>query len=302
MRFMSREQNLIRCYLLGTLDERQQQRIEERVLTDRRFRRRVLLVEDELFDDYVLGTLSSDERRRFDERLLATAEQVNKLENLKALKDYATSVAAGLPRGLSGRSSLASRWLGALVSKRNLIYLPAAAVALIILVSLVVFVVQRQSKPGRDARAERAVLEEQIARLNERGDNGGASSGRPAPDPASVLSVALAPTAVRGAEQSSMVTVPADKDLLQFELQMLGGEQQSFEATLQTPEGPEIFTVRGLRAGDWRGGKAVSLLVPARQLPGGDYILTLRGASRDRQTSVVGEYYFRILRAGHEGQ
>ena len=65
---IEREQSLIRRYLLGDLEERRRERLEKRILTDPKFRKRVLLVEDELFDDYVMGALSGNERRKFDER------------------------------------------------------------------------------------------------------------------------------------------------------------------------------------------------------------------------------------------
>src|ERR1043165_1504025 len=295
MRFMSREQSLIRHYLLGTLDEKLQQLIEERILTDRRFRKRVLLIEDELFDEYVLGTLSSDERQRFDRRLLSTAEQVNKLETVRAYKNCATSMAAGLslPTSTHGGGPSVGRWLRGRSHCRSLMYGSAAAVALITLVGLAALVVQRLNRPAGDARHEREAVEEQLTRLN---------AGQGIADASSALSVVLAPTAVRKVEPNSPVTLSAGTDLIQFELQLLSGGHQSFEVTMQTPEGVEMFTVRGLRAASERGDEVVRLKVPARLLPDGDYLLTLRGISAEGRTDVGGEFFFRTQRAGPNGK
>jgi anti-sigma-K factor RskA len=294
MRFMSQKQSLIRHYLLGTLDERMQQLIEKRILTDRRFRKRVLLIEDELFDDYVLGTLSSDERQRFDRRLLGTAEQVNKLETIRAYKNCATSMAGlSLPTDTHGRQSSLSRWLRGLSHWRSMMYVSAAMVVLITLVGMAALVVQRLNKPAGDARHEREAVEEQLARLNAR---------QGIADPSSALSVALAPTAVRKVEPNFPIKLSAGTDLIQFELQLLGGGHQSFEATMQTPEGVEMFTVRGLHATSERGDEVVRLKVPAWLLPDGDYLLKLRGVSAEGRTDVVGEYFFRTQRAGPDGK
>jgi hypothetical protein len=171
-------------------------------------------------------------------------------------------------------------------------YVSAAAVVLITLVGLAALVVQRLNMSATAARQERAAVEEELARLN-------AHQG--IADPSSALSVALAPTSVRRVEPNSPVTLSAGTDLIQFELRLPGGERQSFEAALQTPEGVEMFTVRGLRAMVEQGDRVVRLKVPARLLPDGDYLLRLRGASGEGRTDVVGEYFFRTQHAGREG-
>jgi hypothetical protein len=76
----------------------------------------------------------------------------------------------------------------------------------------------------------------------------------------------------------------------------MGGEYLSLEAMLRTVEGAEMFTVRGLRATKAAAAQVVICKVPARLLAEGDYLLALRGASRDGQLKDVGEYYFRVTR------
>ncbi len=301
MRVIVPKEKLIRRYLLGDLDEERRQRFDERVLTDHRFRKRVLLVEDELFDDYVLGALSNNERQKFDERLLATPEQVKKLETVRMFKDYAMRKGAvgPVPRPSLRRPSFMRRWLNLLLYKRSLIYLPAAVVALIILVGLIaLIVVQRRSKPAQYEQGARRALEAQLAYLNDPQNTGSENPNQKAPLPSSILNVTLTPILIRSEKQTSAVTIPPDKEIVQFRLVLMEGEHQSFDAVMQTLEGSTLFTVRRLQATTEDGGKVVSLKVPARLLPDGDYLLKLQGTSRDGQINDIGEYYFRVLHNG----
>jgi hypothetical protein len=301
MRVIAPKEKLIRRYLLGDLDEGQRQRFEERFLTDYRFRKRVLLVEDELFDDYVLGALSSDERQKFDERLLATPEQVKKLETVRMFKDYVMRKGAvgNVSYSSLRRPSFVRRWLNILLYKRSLIYLPATVVALIILIGLIaLIVVQRRSKPAQYAQSARGAIEEQLAYLNDPQNIGNEPPNQRAPLPSSILNVTLAPILIRGEKQTSAVTIPPDKEIVQFRLVLMEGEHQSFDAVMQTLESSTLFTVHRLQAVTEDGGKVVVLKIPVRLLPDGDYLLKLRSTSRDGQVNDIAEYYFRVLSAG----
>ncbi|HEX7316924.1 MAG TPA: hypothetical protein VF297_23685 [Pyrinomonadaceae bacterium] len=298
MKSSGREQNLIRRYLLGDLDEKRRERLEEKVLTDFKFRKRVLLVEDELFDDYVVGALPDDERRKFAERLLATPEQVKKLEAVRAFNVYASGVAGELPplpRPV-GRDAFAARWLNAFSQKKSrTIYAAAAALAVIASVLLATLVLG----PRPDERGERAALEEELALLNDPRNGGGAAGQRPAPPPPSIKHVSLSPILLRGQGEPPVVLLDKGTEVVRFELGFLGGDYLSLEATLRTVEGSEMFTVRRLPSASGEKGQVVICKVLARLLPDGDYLLTLRGTSRDGQSKDAGEYYFRVTHAAH---
>lgn len=293
-----REQNLIRHYLLGDLDERRRERLEERILTDLKFRNRVLLVEDELFDDYVMGALSDSERRKFDERLLATPEQVRKLEAVRAFKDYASGAAGGLPPlpHTPERRPFAAGWLGALLhEKRGLIY-SAAALALVACVVLAALILgRRPHQPALDALGGRAALEVELAQLNDPRNSSTTAGPHTAP-PSSVVNVRLSPILVRGGRDAPVVSIPEGAAEVRFELGLTGGEYLSLEAVLRTVGGPEMFTVRGLRATAAAAEQVVICKVPARLLAEGDYLLALRGTPPGGQLEDAGEYYFRVTR------
>ena len=74
---------LLRSYLLGTLSDAEQQRIDEE-LTDPEFFDAVTSIEDRLMDDYVLKRLTSEDRQRFERRLLRTERQRERVRLAKA--------------------------------------------------------------------------------------------------------------------------------------------------------------------------------------------------------------------------
>ena len=77
----------LRKYLLGVLNEAEQQAIEERSDGDGAFFDLLHIAEDELIDDYLEpGALSTDERGRFENFFIATPDRRRKLNFAMAFK------------------------------------------------------------------------------------------------------------------------------------------------------------------------------------------------------------------------
>jgi anti-sigma-K factor RskA len=89
------EENLIRGYFLGDLPESEQERVEERLFTDREFFETSLVIEDELVDDYALGLLPARERRKLERRFLITPQQYRRVKLARNLGQYLSSVRLG---------------------------------------------------------------------------------------------------------------------------------------------------------------------------------------------------------------
>src|ERR1044071_1921635 len=82
------EREEIKKYLLGGADDAGRERFEKRVIADLDYKDVVLMVEDELMEDFLADRLSQGERRDFVKHLLATPQQRQRLEELRALHDY----------------------------------------------------------------------------------------------------------------------------------------------------------------------------------------------------------------------
>ena len=70
----------IKRYLLGTLNNSRRIRLEKRLLNEGELFEELLISEDELVDEYVRGRLTRDEKRRFESHFLVTAERHRKFQ------------------------------------------------------------------------------------------------------------------------------------------------------------------------------------------------------------------------------
>ena len=82
-------QNEVRRYLLGELEEADQERIELRLLTDPSFGEEFDTVVDELTDQYVRNELPADERKRAEKHFLNTPQRQRKVEFATELLSHA---------------------------------------------------------------------------------------------------------------------------------------------------------------------------------------------------------------------
>jgi anti-sigma-K factor RskA len=79
---------VLRSYLLGTLEAEPRAELEERILCDPAIYDELLLLEEELIDQYVADGLSKAERQQFETHFLITAERQQKLRFGQLLKRH----------------------------------------------------------------------------------------------------------------------------------------------------------------------------------------------------------------------
>src|SRR6185437_9561651 len=84
MKEIKQEQKVIMQYLLGRLDEATREQVEERVISDGKYKEAVLIIEDELFEHYLAGTLSDTDRDMFRRHCLSSPTQLQKLKIARA--------------------------------------------------------------------------------------------------------------------------------------------------------------------------------------------------------------------------
>ena len=85
------DKEVLRAYLLGTLDSALKTELEERILYAPEVYDELLMVEEELIDQYVAGGLSQPDRQQFETHFLITAERQTNLRFGKLLKRYLNS-------------------------------------------------------------------------------------------------------------------------------------------------------------------------------------------------------------------
>lgn len=86
------QQNAVRKYLLGNLDDKaEMRRIEEKIMLEDDFGEQISIAEDELVDQYLDGTLGEPERERFDRFFLLAPQNKEKLRLTENLRKYAAT-------------------------------------------------------------------------------------------------------------------------------------------------------------------------------------------------------------------
>lgn len=97
MNQISLNEDFVKKYLLGDIDEGTRQRLEERLLTDEEFFEGFSTLEDrledELIDEYVGGEMSERASAGFENVFLAAPHRVEKLRLVRGLHDYVNSPA-----------------------------------------------------------------------------------------------------------------------------------------------------------------------------------------------------------------
>jgi hypothetical protein len=103
----------------------------------------------------------------------------------------------------------------------------------------------------------------------------------------------LSPNLVRGSGAANRLVIPPGTDRVQLQLNLKASDDySSYRASIKTVEGRLIKSLSARPTSS--GTRAVTVVVPARDLPPGDYILSLKGSSATHEIKDLNEYYFRV--------
>src|SRR6185369_11376092 len=78
----------LRRYLLGQLDDRTAEALEERFLLQDEVFEELLAVEDELIEDYLAGALTAEDRRALENHFLSTPDRLDQLRFGRTFRQY----------------------------------------------------------------------------------------------------------------------------------------------------------------------------------------------------------------------
>jgi hypothetical protein len=250
-------QNEVRRYLLGQLEEADQERIELRLLTDASFGEEFDTIVDELTDQYVKNELMGDERKHVEKHFLNTPERQRKLEFATGLLSHAEA-----ERGERAERSTVERAPGlfelfrAFWRQRSFAHLALTAAAVIIVAGLTFYILSFGDSP------EYMAINLPLTNSNRAG-----STAPPArvPFPESGLIINL--------------TVPEDaKDASAFRARLIDGVQVERDLTI-----------------DERKDRTITVRIPAALLTRGSYVIHLFKVKADgNEERVPGSYFFNV--------
>ena len=326
-------EEFIARYLLGDLPEEQQTEIEDRAFRDEGLLQDIRAVESDLIDEYVRQELRDPQRLQFETRFLASAERRRKLEFARALSAVVSEAEVTEKETQPAVRPTPTTWRDSLAAFVRVLS-PAAKFAMAAVVLLMVFggswlLVQTYRSRTELARIraeqqaghnDRRTLEQQIAGERARNDDLAAQLQREKaarqqsevlvqelerarnerttqPTQPTIISLALLPGISRGGGVRPKLVLPQSARLVRLQVGIEPEDQyKSFRVELRTQGGQQVWTRDGLAASRTRGGRAVSLTLPANLLAPGQYELALQAVTNEGRTENVGYYYFDVLK------
>jgi len=260
------DQNRIRRYLLGGLDDSERQTIEERIFTDPAFFDRVSMTEDELLEDYAFEILSQDDAEKFASRLLVTPEQIQRLQTTKALRKYIDDSLGKADPAPGGPFFLRIKpaWRAAI------------GAVLIIAVGIGIWVFLFNS------------LDRTLARLNSPGNDNEMKSDFP------IGIDMLRFRSGSASESNKQFAVPKGANVVQLRLLLGPLSYNSYQVSLITGQDSTLFTLDNRAPINTADGTLLVVRVPARVFAPGEYRLALKGKNGNGQVDDLGSYTFSI--------
>jgi hypothetical protein len=263
---MIAEREQLVAYLLGELPEEEQLRLEQLYFASDAAYEELLVVEDELAYDYVQGRLPAGRRRRFEATIGATDRGRQNIEFARALLEQ-----------LRG-SRRASVWPG-----RYWAVGIAAVLALVTLPLWLALQVTRLSSQLEKLRADAAASEASLKR--ELLASRAAAAELPA------VSFLLTPGLSRSSGGPARLRVPVEASAVLFHLvRPPGATPGDYVITVLAVGGIEVWSQAAAFAGP-----NISVQMPSKFLPPGDYDLTLRRQTSGEQAPELARYSFRLV-------
>jgi hypothetical protein len=297
-------------YLLGELDEKEQEDVEEQYISNPEFFEELVAVEDDLIDAYAEGGLSQERRARFEDHFLISPERKTRVGFAEAWMNYVSgqSVGAEKPSAVKEKGFLS--FLRAAASPSPLL---AAAVVLITILAggLTLEILRLRSNIAR-AELETAALQRQNEDLasqideaknrslelagrleNEQTGGGLQKSDRVDQVSSEIVSFFLVPGLVRGTGDTRKNVIPKGTRMINLNLSFEDRQYESYDVSITTVDGRETWRKSDIKPQSRNGGKSVTVRVPSGSFATNDYIVNLIGTGSNDK---IARYFFSVTK------
>jgi len=266
---MSREADLerARAYLLGAVDERDGDLLEEAYFRSAEALETVEAAEEGLIEDYLSDGLTGAERERFERHYLATPARRTRVETIRRLTAAARRAASPIP---APRAAFIRPML-------------ALAAAVVIVAGAGVWIAERSRQPDLTGpgRAE--------------------SAATPSPESAgavtsAVFAFSVSPVTVRGAEDTPALVVPSGTAVVNLQLSGEGAAPPVARGRvlIRTVAGDEVWQGPVVVSASRPPGVVAVAEVPAARLRADDYTITLFEVAASGVESERYRYFLRV--------
>jgi hypothetical protein len=317
-------------FLLRQLPDAESDAIEAKFFTDAEYFERICEVENQLVDRYIRGRLSPRERELFERNYLITPARRQKVAFAKSLTRATAQVQTAAAREVSeSREKTVSRWQSFLTNLRSSSWVPQVAMAMAVILLIgglwagfkintlrrdLIAANQERNRfeqSQQELRRQIEELERQLAtsstqsdeltkeleRLREQQKELEKQGLQPLTGGSALPSIAsflLLPGSVRGGEGAKTLVIKPEIDTLRLRIKLDSNDYSTYLVQVRTVDGSEVFSQQGLKAQAVKQQATLSIKIPAKKLPGNDYILTLSGVSPANAVEEVERYFFRV--------
>ena len=305
---------LMRRYLLGLLPEPEQVALEERFFEDGEILSEMRAVEQDLVDAYVRGQLAPDEKSVFESHYLSVqrhAERVALARDLLRLADAEPDLMP-LRGSPESHGTFWQKWLSLFQTPRFAMSAALAMMVVLIVSGLLLFRERaRWRQELAKSQAEQAAQKEKLRAFEQEIAKGRADAAQLAAElerlrqeparptepaaPATIFSFLLLTTTRDRVEQQTLRLEPKTAQV-RLQMKIRAGGYQSYRVRIDPVDGGNTWESAAVRAQTAGITTTLSVLVPARNLPPGDYKLELSGIDANGAAESIENYSFRVSR------
>ena len=321
MDIKAEQKRMITRYLLGEMSEQERSAFENRYFEDSALFEEITAVEDELMRGYARGGLAEAERTAFEARYLKDAGNRRRVDFAKTVMDYASSMHGPADMGDGARAERQNRkkwrWMPVLLTEpRNALRLMAALMLAAVIAGISWLTVmdtrlrqgfeQMQVQHAGDLKREQE-LQNQLAQLNLRLQQQEEEVAQLSSLGSSILPFTLSPHLMREGSSQKPLIIPEgfpavflEPTLSSFDYEygrVVVNAYVSYSASLEMPEGRQIWRQSGLKSWKTRNGPhMIGLILPTKIFESGNYILKVSGKTATGKSEEVDSYVFRVIR------
>ena len=291
-------------YLLGTLTEEEQIRVEDRAFAEPDYMETLEAAEADLIDAYVRSELPQADREAFERRFLMSPQRRSKVEFARAL----ARVTAQIPPFAFPASERLSIWqVLSRPSSSALRFAPALAA--VFCVAGISWVASDNASmrsrlsaleaQRRDLQVRGKGLEQELSKQQSRAESLAAQmQSRPSPERQHspvIASLVLMAGPTRSEARIEQLVLGPETQVAHIEIQLEPMDNYPrFRAVLSTRSGKEIMVLSDITARRTGAGNTVAVDFPASALATEGYELALKGLSGGQAAQDIGYYYFAV--------
>jgi hypothetical protein len=301
-------------YVLGTLSDEEKERLEESYFVDDAEFEEFQIAEEELIDRYVRGELSKQESDQLEKTFSRSPRLIERVQIARVLANRLASEAPKVdPAPVPQPAPAPISWWQQLFGFSTASRAPAMAFGFTVLLLLLggatllaAYISLREQ--SRQLAAQQSVLEQRQRELDKQAADLKAQTDelarqvqlptetpgpqQPVPTPqaaAPVMFLTLAAGSTRSTGASRSIRISPGTSEIQLTLNLRDTSYPSYRAKLINADRGEVLSKDGLRLQATR----LTLRVPAKQLPPGDYYVSVFGGPANES---VADYPFRVTK------